>query len=171
MLQMIKTIGSFAGLVSAIFLVWDRWLRGRPLAWPTIKTFQGAPFKFIRIKNLGYHDVFVLKVRAWPAGIYGVAKTDATDAILQATVPKIFGVADLHVLLRRDAEHDLPIYYLSKNNTDLEENLPSRRVCFLIFWRKTSSSWLPQLPVWIMTSTRDLVGMAAAAADQADHFP
>jgi hypothetical protein len=170
MLETIKTVGSFAGLATLAFTIWDRWARGRPLAWPTIKTFQGAPFKRIRIKNPGHGDVLVLGVRAYPAGIYGVARTDANDAILQATVPQIFGVANLHVLLGRDAEYDLPIYYLSKNKTDLEGKDPSRRICFLIFWRKTSSSWLPQVPVWIMTSTRDLDRMAAAA-EQAEQIP
>jgi hypothetical protein len=167
MFESIKSVGAIAGLMTAAFVIWDRWARGRPLAWPTIKTFGGGnPFKFIRIKNPGYGDVFVLDVRAYPAGIYGVAKNDSDDAVLQATMPRIYGVADLHVLLRRDAEYDLPIYYLSKNKTDLEGNLPSRRVCFLIFWRKTSSSWLPQFPVWVLTSTRDLDRMAVAVAAQ-----
>jgi hypothetical protein len=161
MLEEIKLVGGIAGLATAAFTIWDRWARGRPLAWPTIKTFGVNPFKFIRIKNPG--------PRAYPAGIYGVAKNDSSDAILQATVPQIFGVADLHALLRRDAEYDLPIYYLSKTKMDLEGNLPSRRVCFLIFWRKTSSTWLPQFPVWIMTSTRDLDHMAAP--DHAEQVP
>ena len=41
-----------------------------------------------------------------------------------------------------------------------------RRVFFLVSWRKTSSTWLPQVPVVIMTSTRDIEGIAAAAPKQ-----
>jgi hypothetical protein len=106
------------------------------------KTFGANSFKSIRIKNPGHGDVFVLGGRAYSAGIYGVAKKDTSDAILQATVPRIYGVADLHVLLQRDAEHDLPIFNLPKKVDSEEKDLPSRRVCFLIFWRTTSSSWL-----------------------------
>src|SRR4051794_39620324 len=117
MLEEFKLAGAIVAFATGAFTLVDRCLRGRPLAWPTIKVSQGAPFKFIRIKNPGHRDVFVLGVRVYPAGIYGVARTDATDAILSATVPTIYGDADLHVLLRRDAEHDLPIYYRSKNKT------------------------------------------------------
>jgi hypothetical protein len=87
--------------VTALFTVWDRWVRDRPLAWPTIKTFGANSFKSIRIKNPGHGDVFVLGGRAYSAGIYGVANKDTSDAILQATVPRIYGVADLHVLLQQ----------------------------------------------------------------------
>jgi hypothetical protein len=165
MVEAFKLAGAIVAFVTALFTVWDRWVRDRPLAWPTMKTFGANAFKSIRIKNPGHGDVFVLDVRAYPAGIYGVAKNDSSDAILQATVPRIYGVPDLHVLLQRDAEHDLPIFYLPKKVDSEGEDLPSRRVCFLIFWRKTSSSWLPQFPVWIMTSTSFLDRMAAAAVN------
>ena len=81
-------------------------------------------------------------------------------------MPRIFGVANVHVLLQPDAEHDLPIFYLSKK-IDLEgKTLPSRRLWFLIYWRKTSSSWLSQVPV--MTSTHYIEHIAAALAAERD---
>src|SRR5262245_61841247 len=108
MLETIKTIGSFAGLVSAVLLVWDRWVRGRPLVVPTIKLAGVNPYKYIRITNPGPGDVFIQGVRASPSGIYGIAKNHSNDAILQATTPKIYGVADLQALLRPGEKCDLP---------------------------------------------------------------
>jgi hypothetical protein len=40
------------------------------------------------------------------------------------------------------------------------KDVSSRRVCFLIYWRKTSSTWLPQVPV--ITSTHHIEHIAAA---------
>jgi hypothetical protein len=161
MLETIKTVGSFAGLVSAVLLVWDRWVRGRPRVEPTIKLAGVNPFKFIRIKNPSSGDVFVQDVRVSPSGVYGIAKDYSTDAVLQATVPKIYGTADLQVILRPGEKCDLPIFDLRKNqvpNTDA----PSQRVRFVVSWRKTSSAFW-QVPAWFTISTRAFDRLAAAA--------
>jgi hypothetical protein len=158
MLEIFQLMGAIVAFAAGAFLVWDRWARGRPLVVPTIKLAGVNPYKYIRIKNPGPGDVFVLGVRAYPPGIYGIAKDHSTDAILQATTPKIYGVADLQVLLPPGEKCDLPIIDLRKN-----EDAPSRRVRFVISWRKTSSSWLWQVPAGFTIATRDLARMAAAA--------
>jgi hypothetical protein len=61
---------------------------------------------------------------------------------------------------------DLPIITHSKPVEDQRkatEAPADQSVRFVIFWRKTSSSWLRQVPVIIWTSTRDIERIAAAA--------
>jgi hypothetical protein len=68
----------------------------------------------------------------------------------------------VNAYVRSGEEQYLPILELP---ADVGEP-SSQRVCFLIFWRKTSSSWLPQLPVTIMTSTDDIKSIVAALVAQ-----
>jgi hypothetical protein len=37
MLEALKLVGAIAGLLTTAFVIWDRWARGRPLAWVTAK--------------------------------------------------------------------------------------------------------------------------------------
>src|SRR5262249_57374417 len=72
---------------------------------------------------------------------------------------------DVTVLLRPGKPHDRGIIKSPKKLAE-PQDASSRRVCFLIYWRKTSSTWLPQVPVVIMTSTGDIERIAAAAPKQ-----
>jgi len=156
-IEFIKTAGGIAGLATAAFMVWDRWARGRPLAWVTAtKRFAGNPEDYICIKNPGFSDVFIRGVRVYPKRIYGVAKDNSTKAIASSFY------ADVNVLLPPGEEQYLPIIEFPK---DLDKPLDTSRrwVCFLIFWRKTSSTWLPQFPILVITSTRDIESISVAA--------
>lgn len=161
-IEFIKTVGGIAGLLTAAFMVWDRWARGRPLAWVTATKFGANPLEYIRLKNPGYGDVIVLGVRAYPR-VYDVAK----DRSVEATITNTGFQRDVRVLLKQNEERDLPIF---PNRRKLPEGSASRRFCFLVFWRKTSSTWLPQAPIMIFTST-GYVEQIAAAATRQDHTP
>src|SRR5262245_12298875 len=110
MLEAIKLIGAIVGLATGAFTVWDRWARGRPLAWVTAKKLGVNPFKYIRIKNPGPADVFILAVRAYPPEVYAVSKDHSSDAIAGAAS---FNV-DVNVVLWQGEERDLPIWEVSK---------------------------------------------------------
>jgi len=155
MLEAFKLAGAIVAFVTALFTVWDRWARGRPLAWVTAEKFGANPLECIRLRNPGYGDVFVLRVRAYPR-VYDVAKDRSVRAAITDTALK----SDVRVLLKQSEKWDLPIF------PKLPTGSPSCRVFFLVSWRKTSSTWLPQVPVVIMTSTRDIEGIAAAAPKQ-----
>ena len=101
MLETIKTIGAYAGLVTAAFVVWDRWARGRPLAWVTATKFGAAPYEYIRVKNPGAGAVFIWRVDVHPP-IYGIAKDHSAQAIAGTLVD-----GDVHVLLEPGQAHDL----------------------------------------------------------------
>jgi hypothetical protein len=118
------------------------------------------PYTYIRIKNPGPADVFIQGVRAYPSNVYRVAKDHSRRGILEAE----FNI-DVNVLLSQGDKCDLPIFEAPKpiEAPEDQRNVAERPVRFVIFWRKTSSSWLPQVPVMIMTSTRDIERIAAAA--------
>jgi hypothetical protein len=165
MLENIKLFGGIAGLVSATFLVWDRWTRGRPLAWVTAtKRFSGNPEEYLRVINPGHSDLFIRAVRVYPRTarvFYGVAKDHSTRAIT-STLYK----TDVNVLLRPGKDHSLPIIKLPTTSGS-----PPKApwvVCFLIYWRKTSSTWLLQLPAVVMTTTRYIERISAAATREDD---
>jgi hypothetical protein len=205
-LETIKILGGLAGLVSAGFLVWDRWARGRPLAWVTARKFGASRYSYIRIQNPGPADLFIRKVRAYPP-IYGFAKDHWLDSIAAATVD-----ADVHVLLAAGETHEVVLVPKETSETsdvprnpetsdvpripetsdvprdpetpnvpgdpetpgvprdpetsdvprDPETPARPRRVSFYIHWRKTSSSWLWQIPVTVRSSTCDIEQIAAA---------
>jgi hypothetical protein len=134
-------------------------VRGRPLAWVTAKKLvvgASSSYEYIRLQNPGPVGVFIKRVRAYPP-IYGIAKDHSAGAITRAVVK-----FDVNVLLGPSDTHDLVIVPL-RDPSKVPKDEPSRWVCFLIYWRKTSSSWLPQVPVPVMTSTHDIQRIAAAA--------
>jgi hypothetical protein len=71
-IEFIKTAGGIAGLASAAFLIWDRLVRGRPLAELSAIVTPADPC--IRIVNPGTTGLLIRSVRVLPAGIYAVAK-------------------------------------------------------------------------------------------------
>jgi hypothetical protein len=156
MLEAIKLVGAIAGLLTTAFLIWDRWARGRPLAWVTAKKLGVNPYKYIRIKNPGPADVFILAVRVYPSMVYSIAKDHSKEAVVGAAS---FNV-DVNVVLWQGEVRDLPIIEVSKPD---HRNVADQPVRFVIYWRKTSSSYLRQVPVMIMTSTRDIDRIAQAA--------
>jgi hypothetical protein len=158
MLEAFTLAGAIVAFANAVFTVWDRLLRGRPKASLTgaLRTTGMPPEMYIRISNLGPTDVLIQSVRVRPA-IYDVAKDHSAKGR-----KAFFEGVDLNLLLRSGKEHDLPIIDL-RNAEDVRKNV-ARRVCFFIHWRKTSSSWLWQPPVWCMTSTRDIQRIRAASA-------
>jgi hypothetical protein len=159
LLEIIKLVGSIIVLLTGIFTVWDRWVRGRPLASVTAtRWFAGDPQPYLCIKNPGPSHVLILGVRVRPKTppIYGVAKDHSARAISSS----FYG--NVNVLLPPGKEHSLPIIELPKD-MDAPIDTTGRRIRFLIYWRKTSSTWLPQVPVWNRTSTNYIKSIAAAA--------
>jgi hypothetical protein len=87
-----------------------------------------------------------------------VAKDHSAKAVIWSS---LYG-DDVNVLLSPGEERHLPIIELPKD-LDAPIDTARRRVCFVIYWRKTSSSWLRQVPIVIWTSTRDIERIANAA--------
>jgi hypothetical protein len=151
----IKIIGSIVGPVIG------RLARGRPQAEVIAKPIVGVrPYEYIHIQNLGPGSVLIQGVQARPPGIYSIARDHSPGAITRAQIN-----IDTKVLLRPGETCDLPIVPL-RDPAKVPEDAPPLPVRFVIYWRKTSASRWPQIPVVIRTSTRDIKDIAAAAASQ-----
>ena len=93
--------------------------------------------------------------------IYGLAKDHSAGAIAGTVVGE-----DVHVFLEPSQTHNL-VLVDQRNQLEAPDDAPSQRLCMFIRWRKTSSSWLPQVPVVVATSTHDIERIAAAAIAKA----
>jgi hypothetical protein len=54
---------------------------------------------------------------------------------------------------------------------DAPKDAPPQLVRFVIYWFKTSSSWLRQVPVTVRSSTRDIESIASTVAAQRSDVP
>lgn len=147
MADMLIKIGAIVGLVTGIFTVWDRLARWRPIAY-IFATIPGSTY--IRIKNLGQVDVIVRHIQAHPP-TFNIATDDLVHAIVSGMIDRLppsvidpQGKRDFLVFM-----HPTP-----------PDNARSQRVRFVIHWRKASSTWLPQFPVFPFTTTADIRNMA-----------
>jgi hypothetical protein len=150
MIEEIKLIGGIAGLATAAFTIWDRLVRGRPLAYIVVNGEYGTPFHYLRVRNIGDVGIIVTGVRARPAG--SVAK----DHSIRAIVSGVVGDAPA-AIIDPGADHDFVLL-----RGEAEEDGPSMPIWLFVFWRRTSATWLPLPPRIVRTSTGDLRLMGKA---------
>lgn len=120
MFETFTLVGAIVAFANGAFTVWDRWARGRPLAWVTAKKVAAAPYEYVRIKNPGHSDLFILGARAYPP-IYATARGHSMDEIVDGSARM-----DVNVLLRPGKKHDLPIIDL-RTTIEWPTDAPSRR--------------------------------------------
>ena len=150
MIEQIKLVGSIVGLLVGVFTAWDRLIRGRPLASLTMTGSPSNPYSFIRIKNISPIDILIIDVVAYPRR-FKIAKNDSTFGIGKSLV----GNALVH-LISPNERNDFPFFA----QPSISEDEPSQRIYVFVFWRKSNSTWIPQVPKIIFTSTTDLNRMA-----------
>jgi len=83
--ELVKTVGALVAIPTALFVVYDRIVRSRPLVSLTIKDHPLKHNRFLTIKNVGKTDIAIRSVTVWPA-IYGTAKGNYQEEIYQATI-------------------------------------------------------------------------------------
>jgi hypothetical protein len=62
MLEVIKTLGSYIGLLTGLVVLYDRMAKGRPVASLTIGEENGRPSPRIRVSNPSPYDIAILDV-------------------------------------------------------------------------------------------------------------
>jgi hypothetical protein len=145
MIETVKSIGSIVGLLTGIFLIFDRYMRGRPIATLSFPVELGKASARIRIKNVGNHDVAILGVSV-SGDVYGFANDLETINIARATVGR-----DQFFTLKPDETRELFLVSRFANGIPLE--LQPKKIQFIISWRRCNSTWLPQIPVFIFSDT------------------
>jgi hypothetical protein len=145
MLELLKTLGSFAGLATGAFVLFDRCMRGRPII--SLKGDSTAHnFILLTITNPDDRYIAIREVVVTPK-VFGVAMDTSVDAM--------FTMATSSTLRCQIAPHETKEFHfviLPRGGVDAEH--PWVRVA--VHWRKTSSLWLPQIPVFFWTSTREV---------------
>ena len=145
----IKLIGSIAGLATAAFTIWDRLLRWRPLAFISVSGTAHNFLTHLNIKNVSPINILVKDIRCYP-NYFRVATGTSVKQIARA----ISRVPVLTVLPPNE-QTELQLFQSPNRGADAKP----ARVFIFVYWRKTSYTWLPQIPVLVLTSTSDLEKM------------
>ena len=148
-LAVFTTIGASLGILTTIFTLWDRYARGRPIAF--LVRGQDAddpprPFVLLRISNPGDYSIFILSAKVTPkvfflsrgSGVHTLIEDQLSDASAYWPIdPK--GNAEFVIADRFEGGRKL--------------SLTDQLVSFSVSWRRGSSTWLPQFPVAVRTKT------------------
>jgi len=90
LVELIKLIGGILGIVTAVFIVWDRVLRGRPIfALQAEPRVPGDNYLFLRIKNVLDEDIVIENWRVTPSELVGLSTDVSVRAIVQARLGPI----------------------------------------------------------------------------------
>ena len=150
-IQTISFVGSLIGIATGIFVLFDRILRSRPIAFISVKGNQHNPLNYVRVKNVGAIDVIVFDIQAKPRSF-----EISTDHSVRGIAGAILNRPSFAVLTP-GAEQDFPFFRSPKREGDKDY---TGRIRFSVYWRKCSSTWLPQVPIYVFTSTSDLEQIA-----------
>ncbi len=146
--DLIKTVGSFVGLLAGIALLYDRLARGRPCASLTISTDAGQPSPRIRINNTSPHDIAILDITVHPETYLPAVGGEAEDRLRASLGQRPY------FMLKPSEQKEIWILPRFKNNVPLE--VVRGRVAFRVWWRRGNATWLPQAPVTVRTSTETI---------------
>ncbi|MDE2284109.1 MAG: hypothetical protein KGK33_05785 [Hyphomicrobiales bacterium] len=135
-IQTISFVGGVIGIATGIFVLFDRILRNRPLAYVVLKGNQHNPLHYIRVKNIGAIDLIVLDIKASPRS-FEVSKDHSVKGIAGAILDK-----PSFAVLMPGAEQDFPFFRSPKR---VEQQEYAGKMRFSVYWRKCSSTWLCQI--------------------------
>jgi hypothetical protein len=140
-LSTFTTFGAFVGLLTGVFTLWDRYARGRPIAYLAF----GADDILLRISNPGDYSIFIMSTEVTPR-VYFPSRDQSITAIIE---DQLSGIAYWPIEPKGVAE------FLIRDRFEggIKLSLRDQRVCFSVSWRRGRTTWLPQLPVTVRTKT------------------
>jgi hypothetical protein len=131
---------------SAIVYFFDRIAKGRPIASLTITRKNERKLACIRISNPSSYDIAVLGADVFP-GVYSLAEDAEVRSFVRAAAGSV-----PYFMLKPGEDKELILAPNFKDNLPLE--LTPQRITIRIAWRRGNATWLPQLPVYVWTSTQ-----------------
>ena len=140
--ELFKTLGAWVGLLSGLFLLYDRYAKGRPVASLTVKYGETRNIACIRITNIGDYDIAVINATVRPE-VYYLTEDLEVRTLLEGTTGQ-----RPSFMLKPRQEKELMIASHSTNGIARAQS-----VTFCISWRRCNATWLPQMPVYVRTST------------------
>jgi hypothetical protein len=133
------------GLLSSIFLVWDRFLAARPVVSIAV---ESKSHRYLRCKNATKYDIMIKRIRTIPKTVF-VAREYSIIAITDGLIGVPFTA-----LIPPDAAYDFPL--IVRRGELLDDNAPRSRFMIIVSWRSSRSTWLPRWPVFIWSSVQTL---------------
>ena len=150
MIEYVKDIGSFVGLVTGLFYFYDRFARGRPIGSFTVVEVNGRPSARVRIFNPSQYDIGITAITVRPPS-YALALAEKTD--VKDTIRAAMGKVPSFMLAPSEKK-EVRLIAMVKNGLALE--VGKHRVTFWIWWRRGNATWLPQLPVPVFADTESI---------------
>jgi hypothetical protein len=154
--ELLKTIGALSGLATALFTLFDRFLRFQPLVSVTaqlgLTSSNATPL--LRIRNVAPFDILVEKIEIEPT-LIGLSQQQT----IRAMVDVLTGDR-ITVLLGPSDEQLLYIILLDPSPRHLDA---STRIKITVWWRRSETLWLRPAPTWIHTSLVDIDERTRAA--------
>jgi hypothetical protein len=124
--DVIRTLGTIGGLVSPLFLLFDRFIRNRPIVAVQRASFYGHPTSHFDLRIFNGSDQAILITGIETSEHWGVAKDDSVEGII--------GVVRRHsfsVVVESRGERTFPILIAS---SALEDPVPLP-VSLKVYWR------------------------------------
>lgn len=153
--ELTKTVGALAAIPTAIFVFFDRIVRGRPLVSLTVKDEPIKESRYLTITNTGKTDIAIRRITVRPP-IYGTTKGNSLEEIYHAAIG-----ARLRSLIGPGDTAAVQLIAIHQGQRYHEQS--DHWVCIVVHWRKTSSFWFPQFPVITFTSTKTMRELIASA--------
>ncbi len=152
MLEALKTIGSFGGLISAIFLIYDRFLKNRPIISlrRSSRVHSGID---LRVENVSTASILLTGAK-WREG-WRVATDHSVDGIMDGMGEKRI---EFSIILDPAGKWDFPMPIPSAYS----ESKDKRMLWLLLSWRDLRYPNWPTLPV-LRTATPELLGRMLSA--------
>jgi len=149
MIEEIKLIGSIVGLITGVFvgvfMVYDRWAKSRPVASFTVIKQGTRELAAIRITNIGDYDIAVQNGTVRPS-VYFLTEDMETRSLLEGAA----GQKPYFMLKPREEKQLIIAPHYSDGKA---RDLTQQNVRFRFSWRRCNATWLPQIPVFVWTST------------------
>jgi hypothetical protein len=157
--QWLLDIGSIAGLASLIFFIVDRLLKGRPSFAVSVEPHG---HRFITIITHPGSEVTLYRFRS-AAGVYVLSKDGEIRNILRATDGRPF----IATLSASTTSRFLLIAQQAKDGSPAAHQHRWTPIC--ISWRKGTSQWLPQLPLFTIVDNAWMRNIRNEGLELGDH--
>lgn len=148
-------IGALTGFLTFLFTVFDRFMGGRPIASVGRDPDSNKQFRDLVCSNLSRHDVVLTSVTSWP----NWAQVKKDDTVKEA-VRSAMGDSFTAVLAPGEVKR-FPLVLRRGELLDAECT-ETGLFLILIYWRKTRSAWLPQVPAFVVSSAKTLRQLASS---------
>ena len=137
----LKTVGSFVGLFTGAFTLYDRIARGRPIATMTFTKVGNGISPKVKIENASDTTIVILEWSVRP-NVYFLMKDDSLRWSIE---DQLKTSAPFPLNSKQSVELTFAPRYKAGESMDLGD----QAVRFSFKWRRANATWLPQFPMSI----------------------